>query len=92
MSARYPCRCPERPDTQTRECCRRPRYLLATHDPRLSNNSDMPKTFFALPGGGWRPLNLCLPPFSLLKPLELFLDTGFALWSLPFDLDSDTRR
>jgi hypothetical protein len=41
----------------------RPRYLLAMHDSELPTNSDESVSHFALPGGGWRPINLLLPPF-----------------------------
>lgn len=38
-------------------------YLLTTHFPKLTIN-------FNIQTGDWRPLNLCLPPYSLPQPLE----------------------
>jgi hypothetical protein len=65
---------------------RRPRFLLATHSPGVRANTDRARSFFALPGGGWRDLNLRLPPFSLPPPEREFSETfGFALWALPFE-------
>jgi hypothetical protein len=65
---------------------RRPRFLLATHSPGVRANTDRAQSFFALPGGGWRDLNLRLPPFSLPSPAREFSETfGFALWALPFE-------
>ena len=45
-----------------------PRFLLATHDLAVTQNDDRSVTLFPLPGGGWRPVNLLLPPFSLPPP------------------------
>jgi hypothetical protein len=46
------------------------------HDPSLLSNSDTSVSLFALPGGGWRPLNLLLPPFELPPPAVDFAGLG----------------
>lgn len=63
------------------------KYLLTTTYPELHENIDIPV-------GGWRPLNLELPPFGFPRPLRLinehFLDShgrlntekGLALWKV----------
>lgn len=62
------------------------KYLLMTMSPRMTSNSDMPKA------GGFRALNLFLPPFNLPKPEREYaevvhenpsLDKTLGLWKLP---------
>lgn len=45
------------------------RYLLATTFPSRSANVDAPL-------GGWRPVNLQLPPFGLPQPERLLVESG----------------
>ena len=45
------------------------RYLLTTTFPSLTEN-------YNIVSGGWRPLNLELPPFSLPSPLELWCENN----------------
>ncbi|MBE9513729.1 MAG: class I SAM-dependent methyltransferase [Chloroflexi bacterium] len=45
------------------------KYLLTTTFPELSKNEDITT-------GGWRPINLQLPPFNFPKPIKL-IDEGF---------------
>jgi SAM-dependent methyltransferase len=63
------------------------RFALITTSPGLRENIHLGRA------GGWRPVNLRLPPYSLCEPLESFPDyvarkpehsTVLALWSLPF--------
>jgi SAM-dependent methyltransferase len=60
-------------------------WLLATTFPARATNADIRM-------GRWRPLNLCLPPFSLPEPAQLvserfagdprFADKALGLWRL----------
>jgi len=45
----------------------RAHYVMLTTHPAVSENVDCET-------GGWRMLNLCLPPFSLPEPVELVLE------------------
>ncbi|WP_372907044.1 class I SAM-dependent methyltransferase [Rossellomorea marisflavi] len=54
-------------------------YVLLTHFPLVPLNKDIPL-------GHWRPLNLCLPPFSFPEPTVVLEETlrtkTMALWKL----------
>lgn len=61
-------------------------WLLSTTYPTVDHNEDVHL-------GGFRPVNLCLPPFNLHKPIELFKEMdddnprgqgkSMGLWRLP---------
>ncbi|MGF6949809.1 SAM-dependent methyltransferase [Neobacillus sp. B4I6] len=55
------------------------KYLLATHFPGWTENKDIDT-------GDWRPLNLCLAPFSYPDPILLMKETTsiktMALWKI----------
>lgn len=62
------------------------KYLLMTMSPRLTKNDDMPKA------GGFRGVNLLLPPFNMPRPEREFvewedadpnLEKTLGLWKLP---------
>lgn len=65
------------------------KLLLLTMSPRLTRNDDMPKA------GGFRGVNVFLPPFNLPKPEKVFVDWAdsdpnlekhLGLWRLPFEV------
>ena len=48
--------------------CARARFLILTHFPDVTENPELVETH---PGWGWRPLNMCLPPFNLPEPIDV---------------------
>lgn len=65
------------------------KYLLMTMSPRLTRNDDMPKP------GGFRGVNVFLPPFNMPKPEREYvewvdpnpnLEKTLGLWKLPINV------
>jgi hypothetical protein len=67
------------------------KWLLVTMSPAMTRNDDMPKA------GGFRAINLYLPPFNLPKPERVYVDwedlqdptcqKHLGLWRLPLSIE-----